>query len=54
MDSKKGTVKIELFGGWEEYQTGEGMKYYYNKLTGQTSWEKPVPQPASEPPKEKK
>lgn len=27
---------------WEEADDGEGNKYYYNKVTGESRWEKPV------------
>ncbi|KPM02917.1 pre-mRNA-processing factor 40-like protein A-like protein [Sarcoptes scabiei] len=32
---------IPLANNWFEYKTPEGIRYYYNALTQQTSWEKP-------------
>ena len=31
----------DLPKGWQESKSPDGQTYYYNKATGQTSWERP-------------
>ncbi|CAG8787595.1 17677_t:CDS:1, partial [Acaulospora morrowiae] len=48
------TFRPLLPSGWTEHQAPNGMFYYYNAATGQSSWERPVmvppPPPLGPPP----
>lgn len=35
-------VASQLASGWSQHQTPEGKTYYYNNVTQQSIWEKPV------------
>lgn len=34
-------ISASGIGGWAEFLNPDGIPYYYNELTGQTSWDKP-------------
>ena len=36
------TTKPEEQATWEELQDEEGRAYYYNRTSGETSWEPPM------------
>jgi len=35
----------QLAPGWTEHTAPDGRKYYYNKATGKSLWDKPLAQP---------
>jgi hypothetical protein len=35
------TKQADVPPGWIQYTTGDGQAYYYNTITGETSWEIP-------------
>ena len=39
--TRAGTVLDGLSPGWQEYDNGNGVKYYMNSSTGESTWQKP-------------
>nr|XP_009765765.1 PREDICTED: pre-mRNA-processing protein 40A isoform X2 [Nicotiana sylvestris] len=37
-----GTASPQNASDWQEYEAADGRRYYYNKITKQSSWEKPL------------
>ncbi|KAF3640417.1 Pre-mRNA-processing protein 40A [Capsicum annuum] len=40
--SKASTTSQQTASDWQEYEAADGRRYYYNKITKQSSWEKPL------------
>ncbi|MCD7460124.1 hypothetical protein HAX54_042926 [Datura stramonium] len=36
------TASQQTASDWQEYEAADGRRYYYNKITKQSSWEKPL------------
>ncbi|KAI3460132.1 hypothetical protein Pfo_016795 [Paulownia fortunei] len=36
-----GSITAQTASDWQEYEAADGRRYYYNKITKQSSWEKP-------------
>ncbi|GER31113.1 pre-mRNA-processing protein 40A [Striga asiatica] len=37
-----GSSAVQTASDWQEYEAADGRRYYYNKITKQSSWEKPA------------
>ncbi|CAA0809070.1 Pre-mRNA-processing protein 40A [Striga hermonthica] len=37
-----GSSAVQTAADWQEYEATDGRRYYYNKITKQSSWEKPA------------